>query len=61
MEPEEKEYEVLARKDGKIIGLDIEMYRSEYQPFGWEKVGSIMLTSEERAAGEVIIKIERSK
>ena len=61
MELEDKQYAILARKDGKSIVLDVETYRSEYQPFGWEEVGRIMLTSEERAAGEVIFEIERLK
>ena len=61
MEPEKNEYAVLARKGGKTIVLDVETYSSDYQPFGWEDVGRIMLTSEDRAAGDVMLEIERLK
>ena len=59
MEPNDKPYAVLARKpDSSIITLDVDTYHRDYEPLGYEIVGRVMLTDEERAAGEVIFEIK---
>lgn len=58
MNSQPKEYGVIARKDKTMIVLDtIETFQSEYEPDGWEDAGRIFLLDEERAAGEVILRI----
>jgi hypothetical protein len=58
MTPEKHLYAVLARNEGRGIIIDAESYEDIYKPAGWVQIGTIYLTDEDRAAGEVIFVIE---
>jgi hypothetical protein len=58
MTSEYKEYAILARNDGHSIILDPKTYHSDYELLGWENVGLITLTDEERSDGEVVFQIK---